>query len=301
MKVLGWNCRDICRAATVRALKAQIKGTSPDVIFLSETKASTSKMVEVMNAIKFSNLCVVEAKGTAGGICVMWKVGYAIQQVEYNKNLIAVKISDANCVWLLVAFYEPPYPSKKKKAWENLMALLGAYQGPWVCIGDFNYTINVREIIRGRRGSNSSATNYLKELIFEFGAIDLGYFGNAFTWARGKWGSSAIKKRLDRGIASISWRLAFPKATVSHLGTIMSDHTPILLDTNPEDSFAHRPFRFEATWIRDNGYKEIIEKAWNEETHDQAFARLYKKQATTREDLRKWNKEVFGHCQVRIN
>ena len=89
-------------------------------------------------------------------------------------------------------------------------------------------------------------------------------------------GSSVIKKRLDRGIASISWRLAFPKATVSHLGAIMSDHTPILLDTNPEDSFAHRPFRFEATWIRDNGCKEIIEKAWNEETHDQAFARLYK-------------------------
>ena len=68
MKILGWNCRGICRAATVRAFKAQIKGTSPDVIFLSETKASASRMVEVMNEIKFSNLCVVEAKGTTGGI-----------------------------------------------------------------------------------------------------------------------------------------------------------------------------------------------------------------------------------------
>ena len=39
----------------------------------------------------------------------------------------------------------------------------------------------------------------------------------------------------------------------------------------------------------------------SEETHGQAFASLYKKQAATREALRKWNKEVFGHCQVRIN
>lgn len=30
----------------------------------------------------------------------------------------------------------------------------------------------------------SSTTNYLKELNFKFGAIDLGYLGNAFTWAK---------------------------------------------------------------------------------------------------------------------
>ena len=88
---------------------------------------------------------------------------------------------------------------------------------------------------------------------------------------------------------------------MSHLGAIKSDHTPILLDTNPKDSFAHKPFRFEATWIHDNGYNSIIEKAWNEETHGQAFVRLYKKQAATREALQKWNKEVFEHYQVRIN
>ena len=75
-----------------------------------------------------------------------------------------------------------------------------------------------------------------------------------------QWASSAIKRRLDRGIASISWRLAFPKASVSHLGAINSDHTPILLDTNPDDSFAHRPFRFEAAWVRDNGCIFVVER-----------------------------------------
>ena len=157
------------------------------------------------------------------------------------------------------------------------MALLNSCQCPWVCIGDFNFTTNDKETLRGKRCGGSSATNYLKELIFKFGAIDLGFSGNSFTWARGRWGSLAIKIRLDRGIVSISWRLAFPKANVTHLGALNSNHTPILLNTNPEDSFAHKSFRFEAAWIRDNGCNSIVEKAWNEEARGPAFTKLYKK------------------------
>ena len=89
-------------------------------------------MKVVLKAIKFANMCVVEAKGIAGGICVMWKSGFSIHQMEYNKNLIALKVDDALYDWLLVCFYGPPYPAKKQKAWENLMALLNSCQRPWV-------------------------------------------------------------------------------------------------------------------------------------------------------------------------
>ena len=37
MKILGWNCHGICNAATVRALKAHLKGNSPDVVFGDKT------------------------------------------------------------------------------------------------------------------------------------------------------------------------------------------------------------------------------------------------------------------------
>nr|POF06471.1 hypothetical protein CFP56_57443 [Quercus suber] len=158
----------------------------------------------------------------------MWRAGISAKLFEFNKNLITVKFSDSVCDWLFVSFYGPPYYSKKKKAWENLSTLLETFHGPWVCLGDFNFTLNEEESRGGRKG-NSSATNYLKELMFDFGAIDLGFSGNKFTWAKGRWGSAAIKRRLDRGIANISWRLAFPKATLSHLGAIMSDHSPFCL------------------------------------------------------------------------
>ena len=120
MRILGWNCQDICNALIVRALEAQIKGARPDLIFLSETRATNARMNSVKSSLKFDNKIVMEAKGSAGGLCMMWKNGLTIKSVEYNKNIIAIKISEAVCDWLLVGFYGPPYHSKKKKAWEGM-------------------------------------------------------------------------------------------------------------------------------------------------------------------------------------
>ena len=74
-------------------------------------------------------------------------------------------------------------------------------------------------------------------------------------------GSAAIKERLDRGLASISWRVVFSKASVQHLGALNSDHLPILLDTNPDDCFSPRPCCFEGAWIRDERCQKVIEQA----------------------------------------
>ena len=52
---------------------------------------------------------------------------------------------------------------------------------------------------------------------------------------------------------------------------------------------------------RDNSCVPVIEKAWNSKAGGSEFRKLYKKQAATRDALRKWNKEVFGRCQDRIN
>lgn len=45
----------------------------------------------------------------------------------------------------------------------------------------------------------------------------------------------------------------------------------------------------------------VIENAWKGKASGSNFIRLYKKQANTRDALRKWNKEVFGRYQDRIN
>ena len=74
---------------------------------------------------------------------------------------------------------------KRRKRGEICLLFLESHQGPWAVIGDFNFIVNEEEQLGGNKGG-SSAINYLKELLFELNAVDLGYSGNKFTWARGK-------------------------------------------------------------------------------------------------------------------
>ena len=119
-----------------------------------------------------------------------------------------------------------------------------------MCFGDFNVVVEDYEKGGGKRGS-SLAPNFLKELLFDLGTIDLRFASNKYTWWNKRWGTKAIRERLDRVITDSSWRTIFLRATVLHLGAINSDHAPLLIDTNPVDEFLPRPFCFEAIWTRD--------------------------------------------------
>nr|POE97432.1 hypothetical protein CFP56_05427 [Quercus suber] len=125
-----------------------------------------------------------------------FKITIHAPEAAFSDSGTSEAISTSQCYLytkVMVGFYGPSYPAKKQKAWENLMAFINSYLCPWVCIGNFNFTTNDKEILGGNRSGESSTINYLKEFIFEFGAIDLGFSGNSYTWARGRWGSSIIK------------------------------------------------------------------------------------------------------------
>ena len=110
-------------------------------------------MDKVLNSIGFSKKLVVDAKNTAGGLCLMWKSSVSVSLVDFNKDLIAVKVSDAIYNWIFVGFYRPSYASKKKKAWENLFVLLESIHIPQVYVGDFNFTTSEDEKFCGKKGS----------------------------------------------------------------------------------------------------------------------------------------------------
>ena len=56
------------------------------------------------------------------------------------------------------------------------MVLLGSFEDPWLCFEDFNIILNVKDKVGGQSGSSSNS-NYVNSLMFELGAIDLGFSG----------------------------------------------------------------------------------------------------------------------------
>ena len=109
-----------------------------------------------------------------------------------------------------------------------------------MCFEDFNFVLNENEAVGGKKGSPSS--NYLKVLMFEVVAIDLGFSGDKYTLGRKV--NREMPQLKEDWTEELPTSRAYPKATISHLSAIGSDHTPIVLDTNPQACFADQPFRF---------------------------------------------------------
>ena len=69
--------------------------------------------------------------------------------------------------------------------------------------------------------------------------------GHQFTWANNR--SMPTYEKLDRVLMDTEWELKFPLVTVRALERIeaLSDHAPIILDSNSTNLATRRPFKFE--------------------------------------------------------
>lgn len=125
--------------------------------------------------------------------------------------------------------------------------------------------------------------------------IDMGFRGNPFTWKRGKVVNTYVAKRLDRVLCCAHARLKWQEAVVTHLPFFSSDHAPLYVQLEPQTmgNPSKRPFRFEAAWLKHEGFKELLLNSWDGEIKTPDA--LYRLRGT----LKKWNREVFGDIQNR--
>ena len=110
----------------------------------------------------------------------------------------------------------------------------------------------------------------------------------------------ASKARLDRFLFSADWEDKFPSVSRQHLPRLLSDHFPIVLEGG---SFQRdrRPFRFENMWLKDEGFIERVRSWWESYNVLGALSFvLANKLKLLKNDLKKWNVEVFGNAEDRM-
>jgi hypothetical protein len=301
MRILSWNCRGAGRPSTIRTLKALAHSKGPDVFFVTEIKAKSSKIDKLKNSMGFADCCYVDSRGKAGGLALFWKVGVELEVVFSNKNaIVALIYSDpSECAWLLIAVHGPPYMVKKRKFWELMAEIIDSFAWAWLMIGNLNVIASSSEKL-GSSQKGECSSRCFQNFVSSVGAIDLGFCGPKFTWTNRRAGWANIKERLDRGICNPDWQSLFPKAGVRHLVAPNSDYNPILLDTHLESSKGSRPFRFEAMWARDESSIEVVEKAWAIPVKGSQNLKLMKRIHNVRQEFISWNKQVFGYAKTRI-
>ncbi|KAI3506473.1 hypothetical protein L1887_28832 [Cichorium endivia] len=152
--------------------------------------------------------------------------------------------------------YGPQGIAQKRELWNDLANLKNCKKGSWIVFGDFNV------VRREDERYNSHFCRYsardFNQFIFNSGLCDLKMGGFRFTYFCQR---DCKLSKLDRFLVSHNLINLFPQLAAIALPRDLSDHCPIVLQTEVVD-FGKTPFRFFNSWMFRKDFDLIVKNTW---------------------------------------
>lgn len=232
----------------------------------------------------------------------MWKQDLKVSFVRRSSFFIEVLITDdeSGHDWHLVNLYASTNDGIRKSQWEELLRYRQHSTGDWVLWGDFNDLLWEDEK-QGGWNREIWTLKAFRQFTTDLGAVDIGYYGYPFTWVNRRFGIGLIQERLDRVLVSPQWGEKHDKAQVRHLFSVGSDHSALLLDTNPPRFHGSRQFRFDSRWNNDPACRDVIRKGWGFNARGSKMFGVFQKVKNCRRELRTWSKQKNFNARNKIN
>nr|XP_027120622.1 uncharacterized protein LOC113737621 [Coffea arabica] len=130
--------------------------------------------------------------------------------------------------------------------------------------------------------------------------VDIGFKGNPWTWCN-QWQDGEIRQRLDSELSSGGWSNIFEHPKCTHLESLASDHSMLILDTISGKRKKRKKFFFDKRWIQREGIGEVIKKAWEEDIRGSRMFRVVHKIKRCRVTLLKWRNGFIENSRKRIS
>lgn len=93
--------------------------------------------------------------------------------------------------------------------------------------------------------------------------LDIPMQGHPFTWSGGRGTDDFNEERLDRMFATQDWFDLFPYNVLINGVASRSDHTPLWLQLwERRRRGTPRPFRFENSWLEEEGLADVVGESW---------------------------------------
>nr|XP_048323112.1 uncharacterized protein LOC125420506 [Ziziphus jujuba var. spinosa] len=122
MKLLSWNYRRLGRPSVVRSLRGLVNRSSPQGLFLIETKANLGRMESIARTLKFQHKFIVEACNCGGGLALLWKDDCGWDVIFSSRWIIGVHVlSQQRFCWNIwswaidLGFIGHPFTSYNKR------------------------------------------------------------------------------------------------------------------------------------------------------------------------------------------
>ena len=300
VKIMSWNVRGANDLDRRKIIRNVIRIHRANLVCFQETKIQkmTTVVARSLGVGRNYHWRALDAEGTAGGILLFWDKKI-MELVDSEIGLFSIsclfKMVEGGVIWMFSGVYGPVERNLKEIFWEELGSIRGWWEGPWCLSGDFNEILSPSERVRG--GNITPPTRRFAEIVNELGLRDLPLQGGPYTWSGGRNGRSM--SRLDRFLVSSDWECQYRKVVQKCLPRPISDHFPILLDSDGVRT-GPSPFRFELMWLKFRGFKEILKGWWqNLKFHGSFSYILAAKLKALKGILKSWNMEVFGRVEVK--
>lgn len=173
---------------------------------------------------------------------------------------------------------------------------------PWLCAGDFNEIISLTEKYGGSVRANGQMEAF-RNTLTDCALADLGCSGPKFTWNNGMEGNGFIQERLDRVVANAEWCELNPEVGIYTEATIISDHNPILIKLQDLGLSRKKKniIRYEESWAKERGSKEVIKQVWREKIfYGDKWQHTKHKLNKCSHGLLSWKRKVLGATEEKI-
>nr|XP_051219355.1 uncharacterized protein LOC127336565 [Lolium perenne] len=307
MIIAIWNGRGLGNGPAVNGLLDLRKREDPDVLFVSETKMEQDKLEWFRWKLEMPHMMVKNCEGRSGGLVLFWKREVNLKVIGFmSRYHIDTEITEPDgFVWRFTGIYGDPRTDGKENTWRLMRTLRHQNNKPWLCGGDFNEILHPWEK-EGGVPRPQACMDRFKETLELCELDDLRFVGDAFTWRNNNHDANKyIRERLDRAVATQSWRDRFPGYKVVNGDPRHSDHRPIIINTHGVEKARRSPARgmvprFEAKWLAEEEYATIVENAWDMEVYGHQKGVMGAVKGILGE-LVDWNRNKLGDLEKRIS
>jgi hypothetical protein len=296
LRIISWNVGGLNVRAKRRRVSNSLRMWKGDVVCLQETKLEVVDLAVVQSlwGSPFVDWEYQASKGVSGGIVILWdkRVVEKLDSIsgEFTLSCKFRNVGD-NLEWAFSGVYGPNSDSARGILWDELAGIGNWWSLPWCIGGDFNVVRYPNERLKG--GSLTSAMWAFTDFINELGLIDLPLIGGNYAWSSNP--TRPAMSSLYRFLVSPDWDGFFASSVQSIIPRTLSDHFPILLDCGRIQG-GKTSFQFENMWLKLEGFVERVSTWWESYVFEGNPSFVFsQKLHALKQDLKVWNKEVFGN------
>jgi hypothetical protein len=214
----------------------------------------------------------------------------------FTTNALSAKVSTAGAVpWWISVVYGPQEDADKIAFLQELRDLRLECPGPWMICGDFN--LIYRDVDKNNDLLDRRMMGRFRRCINDLALKEVYLNGRRYTWTNGQ--NPPMLVLLDRVLCTADWEELAGECHLRCLASVVSDHSPLLLDCSPSPP-VHRRFRFEDFWLRLDGFQEVVAEAWGSVHHADPFQRLMLRMQATAKRLTSWSAKSIGNVRHKL-